>query len=174
MAAIRSRLILAAGLFTAALAATPGQASTTPHTTPHTTPAPGPGAELRIGLEVAGARCDGRHGQMIARYAPQLLRLQADALRQDEAAMVARYRRAHGEGWEAALQADLARYRSQLQAVPDVARFCRQQALEARTMVFAGAGDVRLASGVTQGPTQAFESFMLGRPARGPRSPGFP
>jgi hypothetical protein len=135
---------------------------------------PGAGAALQIGLEVAEARCDGRHGQMIARYRPQLLQMQAGPLRQDDAAMAARYRAAHGEGWQAAMASDLAALRAQLQQTPDRKRFCKAQALEARTLVFEASGFDRLDSGTATPLSASFESFVLIRPARGPRSVGFP
>lgn len=135
---------------------------------------PGAAATLKISLAVAQARCTGRHGQMVARYRPQLLRLQAGPLRQDDAAMAARYRQAHGAGWEQAMAADLAALRQQMEQAGDLKRFCREQALEARTLVFDAAGRDRATPGVDQPASQAFESFMLGRPARGPISRSLP
>lgn len=118
-------------LYAATVLAVPALAQPAP---PQTLPQPGPAAELAISLAVAEARCTGKHREMIARYRPQLMQLQGDRFKAAGLQMAQRYSQAHGGAWRTALAADMAALRDRYAQTPDLNRFCRQAAIEAREL----------------------------------------
>jgi hypothetical protein len=97
-------------------------------------PQPGQVAEQVIALAVAQARCGGANGKMLARYRPRIMDARADQIRAAGSAMAQRYQQHHGDGWQAALIADLTRLRDGFEQRADAAAFCRQTAWQARRM----------------------------------------
>lgn len=95
-------------------------------------PKPGPTVELAIALAVAEARCSGDHRKMVARYRPLVLSRQSRRFTLAGQQMALRYQQAHGDGWREALQADLVKIRTGFEQHPDLRKFCKQTAIQAR------------------------------------------
>ncbi len=136
-----ARLISALALLTGPIAA---QAAPAPPAQPAAV------AELLIGLAVAEARCTGSHQKMLARFRPMLQSRHAAAFRQAGQQMAMHYQQAHGDGWQAALTADLVAVRTRFEQQADDPgagkRFCRKSAVEARSLSgaeLAGASNFR-------------------------------
>lgn len=101
---------------------------------PSDLPQPGLAAELLISLAVAEARCTGAHRQMVARYRPKVMQSRANEYRLAGQEMSQRYAVAYGAQWRAALAADMASMRDRFAQQPDLKRFCRHAAIQAREL----------------------------------------
>jgi len=111
----------------ALLAAMPVAAQSAP-------PAPGGLVETVINLAVAEAHCAGPHRETVAVLRPSVMQANAKAIRRAGAAMMQRYRTAHGDAWRSALLEDLHRLRATAEQQAGESRFCSRAAWQARRL----------------------------------------